>query len=400
MKKILVVINTLGQAGAETALLELLRHLSPEEYGVSLYVLMGQGELVHELPAHVKLLNRKYSELSVLTDEGKKQMQKTVLYALFHRGTVFKLFPYLLKNLLAMLKNKKVMPDKLLWRVLSDGGERFDTRYDLAIAYIEGGSTYYVADHVNADKKVAFYHTNYKRAGYTRALDKDCYLKFDKIFAVSDEVKNDFLSVYPECEQRTDIFHNMLNTEGIKKKAENGTGFTDDFGGVRILTIGRLTEAKALDVSIDAMKLLKDAGVRVRWYVLGEGDRRLVLEEQIKKLQLEADFILLGAVKNPYPYLKQTDLYVHASRYEGKSIAIQEAQILGKPILVSDCKGNREQVIPGVDGTMCALDAGEICKSIVEMINDKEKCRRLGIAASQKNFSDNSGLRKLLLLLA
>lgn len=399
MKKLLFVINTLGQAGAETALLELLRHLDAKEYEVSLYVLTGQGELAHDLPEHVKLLNKRYSAVSVLCKEGKAQLRKTSLRAMFTRGTVFKLFPYMLRNSLAMLSKKQILPDKLLWRVLSDGGEHFEEHYDLAVAFIEGGSTYYVADHVNADKKAAFYHTDYKRAGYTRALDKDCYLKFDKIFAVSDEVRNTFLKIYPECEKRTEIFHNMLNVSAIQKKADLKGGFEDSFDGKRILTVGRLTAAKALEVSIDAMKLLKDEGVHARWYVLGEGDRRMALEEQIKALHLEEDFLLLGAVKNPYPYMKQADLYVHASRFEGKSIAIQEAQILGKPMLVSDCSGNREQVIPGVDGEMCNLEAEELCRRIKELLQDEDRCRRLGRAASEKKFTDESELDKLLCLM-
>lgn len=198
MKNLLFVINTLSQAGAETALLELLRHLDEEEYEVSLYVLTGQGELLQDLPKHVKLLNRHYSETSVLSREGKEKLRKTVLRALFTKGTLFRLLPYMLRNLFIMLSRKQILPDKLLWRGLSDGGEHFDTHYDLAVAFIEGGSAYYVADHVNADKKAAFFHTDYKRAGYTRALDKDCYLKFDKVFAVSDEVKSTFLEFYPE----------------------------------------------------------------------------------------------------------------------------------------------------------------------------------------------------------
>ena len=118
----------------------------------------------------------------------------------------------------------------------------------------------------------------------------------------------------------------------------------------RLLTVGRLTSQKAYEIAIDAMKLLKEKGVQAHWYVLGEGELREVLQRQINRLGLEKDFLLLGAVENPYPYYAQCDLYVHATRFEGKSIAVQEAKILGCPILVSDCNGNREQVKDGVDG--------------------------------------------------
>ncbi len=395
MKKLLVVINTLGHAGAETALLELLRHLPPKQYEVSLYVLMGQGELVHRLPEHVKLLNQKYDDHSVLSRDGRSHMRRQVLKAMFCRGTVFRLLPYLIRNLTVMLGKGGILPDKLLWRVLSDGGERFDDRYDLAVAYLEGGSAYYVADHVNAAKKAAFIHVDYGRAGYTRALDRDCYLQYDKIFTVSDEVRTSFLEKYPECRERTEIFHNLIDQEAIRSRAKLPGGFTDDYPGMRILSVGRLTAQKAFEISIEAMKLLKDRGVSARWYVLGEGNQRGMLEEKIRQLGLQEDFLLLGARENPYPYMAQADLYVHASRFEGKSIAIQEAQTLGCAILVSDCSGNREQVTAGVDGMMCRLDPEDLCRKIQELLSSKEERQRLGLAAAARNLSEDAEMEKL-----
>ena len=209
-------------------------------------------------------------------------------------------------------------------------------RGSITVSYLEGGAAYFVADHVKAAKKAAFIHVDYEKAGYTRALDKDCYLAFDKIFTVSDEVREAFLKAYPELPDKTEVFHNILNKEEIVRRAEEGEGFTDGFTGMRLLSVGRLTAQKAFEVSVDAMKRLKDAGKNVRWYVLGEGDQRKKLQEQIDALGLTEDFILYGTVNNPYPFMKQADIYVHASRFEGKSIAIQEAQILGKPMVVSD----------------------------------------------------------------
>lgn len=399
MKKLLFVINTLGRAGAETALMALLRRLDPQEFDISLYVLTGQGEMISSLPEYVRLLNREYADCSVLSAGGQKQLKKTVLRALFRRANVIRLFPYLCVNGFRMLSGGRILADKLLWRVLSDAGERFEEEYDLAVAYLEGGSAYYVADHVKAKKKATFVHVDYGRAGYTRSLDKDCYLKYDKIFAVSDEVRETFLQVYGECADRTEVFHNILDTERILRMSEEGKGFTDGFEGSRILTVGRLTTQKAFEVSIDAMKLLKDSGVRARWYVLGEGDQRKKLEEQIGALGLSEDFILCGAVSNPYPYIKQADIYVHASRFEGKSIAIQEAQVLGKAIVASDCSGNREQVINGVDGLLCELSPAAVCAAVRELLDDEDKRRRFGEAAAGKNDGGAAEIEKLLCML-
>lgn len=167
-KKVLFVINTLGCAGAEKALLELLKEFPEEEYEVSLYVLLNQGELISQIPQYVKVLNQNYSNMSVLSKEGKKTLNHQIFCRLFQKGAVFKNIPYLLKNLMRMIKCRKVYPDKLLWRVMSDSGMKIEDAYDLAVAYLEGGSTYYVHDHVNAKRKIAFLHVDYTYAGYTR----------------------------------------------------------------------------------------------------------------------------------------------------------------------------------------------------------------------------------------
>ncbi len=396
MKKILIVINTLGCAGAESALLELLKNINPEEYEVHLFVLMGQGEMIRRIPEYVKLLNRRYDDCSVLSAEGKAHLRRHVLGALLARGTVFRLFPYLTVQLAGMVKRKRLQADKLLWRAMSMGAGRIEERYDLAVAYLEGGAAYYVADYVRADKKAAFIHVDYVQAGYNRSLDRECYLKFDRIFPVSDEVKQTFLSVYPECQGRTEVFHNLLDQDRIRKQALLPGGFEDSFDGFRILTVGRLTDQKAFEISVEAMKLLKDGGEKARWYILGEGERRKSLEARIRALGLEEDFLLPGAVENPYPYMAQADLYVHATRFEGKSIAVQEAQTLGCAILVSDCSGNREQVTPDVDGRLCPLTPEGICLGVRELLHDREKRERLGRAASEKRLSDPAQMRKLL----
>ena len=389
-KRVLFVINTLGRAGAENALLELLRRIDKERYEVSLYVLTGQGEMFEKIPEGVKLLNKSYIPVSVHDGEGRKHLAKTVALSFIRRLNIVRLFPYLLKNGFAMLKRGKLQPEKLLWRVISDGAEYVNGYYDLAVSYIEGAAAYYVHDHVKARRKVAFIHVDYEKAGYTRAIDKDCYLGFDRIFGVSDEVAEVFKKAYPELKSKTAVFHNLLDNEGIRKKAEEGENFNDGFTGLRLLTVGRLMAQKAFEVSIKACYILKKKGENIRWYVLGEGDQRKRLEVLIEKLGLKKDFILFGAVDNPYPYMKQADIYVHCSRFEGKSIAVQEAQILGKPIVVSDCSGNREQVIPDEDGLICNFDSKSIAKAVESLIRDENKRKYLAVNALKKNDSEDS----------
>ncbi len=398
-KKVLFVINTLGHAGAEVALLELLGRLEGTNLELSVYVLTDQGELADDLPPGVKLLNQRYCRSSVLSGEGRRHLRKKVLSSFFTRMSGLKNLPYLIRNGGKMIAKRKLQADKLLWRVLSDGGQVLTETYDLAVAYLEGGAAYFVADHVKAARKAAFVHIDYRLAGYTRALDKDVFLRFDRVFTVSGEVREQFLAVYPECEKKTFVFHNLLNEERIRKRSLEEGGFSDGYSGIRLLTVGRLVYQKAYDVAIETMKLLKETGLPLRWYVLGEGDLRGELERQIRELDLTEDFVLLGADKNPFPYYAQADIYVHLTRFEGKSIAIQEAQVLGKPIVASDCSGNREQIENGVDGILCPLSPEEACRAITLLVRDRELAEKYGAAATGKQRAYEEDIQMLLELL-
>lgn len=396
MKKILFVINTLGRAGAETALIELLNHLDAEKYEISLYVLLGQGEMISKVPQKVHIKNKKICTSSVLSSAGRRKLMQTSLQALFRNGHTIKKIRYLIKNMCVMKKTGKIQPDKLLWRVISDGADRFDETFDLAVAYLEGGSAYYVADHVKAKKKAAFVHIAYGDSGYTREMDRDCYEKMDVIYTVSEETRRHFLDFYPEYEKKVQIFHNIIDAERIAREAEKPGGFPDSYDGIRILTVGRLAYQKAYDIAIQAMKQIKDAGYKARWYVVGEGSERKALQKQIAELGLQKDFILLGMKENPFPYYAQCDLYVHATRFEGKSIAIQEAQTLGCAVIASDCAGNREQIEDGVDGMLCPLTPEGIAGSIEELIDDTAKKERLAAAAKRKVNGQTEDIQQML----
>ena len=399
MKKILFVINTLGRGGAENALIQLIKKIDKSEYEISLFVVLGQGELIDKIPSNVRILNEKYDSSSVLSKEGKKNLKKNIFKKSFKKAALLKNVFYIISNFFAMLFKGRIMADKLLWKTLSDASPVFDEEYDLAVAFLEGASTYYVRDYVKAKKKAAFIHVNYSEAGYTRKLDKNAYLDFDVIYTVSEDVKESFLSVYPECSDKTGVFENIIDQETILEKAEEKRGFTDDFDGKRILTIARLTPQKAIDVSIKACKELIEKGENVRWYVLGDGELRDKLEAMIKECGLSERFFPLGVKDNPYSFLKHCDIYVHATKFEGKSIAIREAQVLKKPIIVSDCKSNLELVKDEEDALVCALDSSDICEKILRLFNDENLCKKISENAGCRFIDGSEQINELLKLI-
>ena len=401
MRKILFVINTMGHAGAETALIELLRRLESEAVRaeIFLYVITGQGELIRQVPSYIRLLNSDYDDHSVLTSAGKRRMYGKVIRAFFRNGGCIRKGQFFARNMISMLRKGHIQTDKLLWRIMSDGAQRFEDTFDLAVAWLEGASAYYVADYVKARKKAAFIHIDYESAGYTREMDRGCFSQFDRIFAVSDETEKHFTAFYPEYAPKTAVINNFIAREEIIRRSKAPGGFSDTFEGIRILSVGRLSWQKAYDLAVEALKILKDQGYCVRWYVLGAGEQRKKRERKIRKLRLKEDFLLLGMAENPYPYYAQTDVYVQASRFEGKSIAIREAQVLGCAIIVSDCNGNREQVSNHQDGILCELTPCAIAESIAELCKNEKKRKELGKAAQLKNMTDGQELKKLWSLL-
>lgn len=384
-RKVIFIINTLGRGGAETAFIEFLKLFDPEYWEAYLYVIMAQGELIDRIPGHVTLLNTSYDPSDVFSEKGRRQLLRYTVKRLFNRGAIFRNLPYIIKIFLNNGLKMRHHPEKLLWQALADGTPEMQGRYDLAIAFIEGAATYYLAGKVNADKKAAFIHTDYQLSGYTREMDRDAYAKIDRIFCVSDSVRNAFLKVYPEHAGKTEVFFNILDREGIIKKASLQCSFDEDgYTGIRIVTLGRLVKVKAIDRAIRTMRLLKDAHVNARWYVFGEGSERPGLEKEIKELNLEDCFFLPGITDNPFPYLKHADLYVQCSQVEGRSLAVCEAQILGCAVVVSNRSGNTDHVKDNADGVLVEPEPDKMFEKIYYLINNPLARAGLGAKAEEK----------------
>jgi len=370
-KDILIVINTLSRAGAERVLISLLKLLDYEQVNIDLLSIVDLGEFFSEVPKNVNILNENPKNFSILSKEGTSYLMTKIIKYMFRWGYGVTYIPYAFKNLFFQLKRKKFMLDKFFWKCLSDNQKKLKKEYNLAVAFTEGASTYYVAKHVKAKKKIAYVHVDYEKAGYIKALDKSYYEKIDSILCVSGNVKEGFNKIYPEHENKTVVCNNIVIPEDIRKNAKTSAGFTDDFMGTRLLTVARLHPQKALDVAIEAFAKLVDMGYdNVKWYVLGEGEERKYLEGLIEKQGLEDRFILLGLTQNPYPFMEQCDIYVHATHFEGWCIAIAEALILRKPAIVSDVAGNRDQIINEENGLIIDLTVDNLADSIKRLMDD------------------------------
>ena len=398
-KKNLFVINTMGQGGAETAMIELMKELDRRlDCQIDLYVMLDQGDLIRRLPPFVKVLNRTMDETDVLSASGRRRVYRRTVQKLLSRFSGVRNASYMFRNSVRMRRKGSWNPKNLLWKAIADGSGSSEHHYDMAIAFIEGASTYYVANRVDAETKVAFVHIDYQKAGYTRELDHGCYDRFQAIYCVSRDVRTSFLSVYPELDDRTHVFANVIDPGTIRRKARAAGGFTDEFDGVRIVSVGRLVKQKSYETAIESARILSKRGYLFRWYVFGEGVERTFLEREIERNGVADCFVLAGAVENPFPYLRDARIYVQCSKYEGQSIAVREAKVLGLPVVLSLTSGNRGQITDGVDGIYVGTDPVSVADGIERLMQDPELCKKLGKAAAESK-QEHEDICQLLQLL-
>ena len=210
-------------------------------------------------------------------------------------------------------------------------------RYDLAISYMNGPTNYYVIDKVTAKKKILWIHNEFEKLDVNYDYERNYYEKADRVVTISQDCVDSFARVYPDLRKKALVLENISSPETIRNAAKLVP--EDDFfqyEGLKIVSIGRLAPQKGYEIAIDAAAKIKKQGIEFVWYILGEGELRAELERLIKTNELVKEVKLVGIKENPYPYIAGCDIFAQTSRYEGKSIALDEAKILNKPILVTN----------------------------------------------------------------
>ena len=110
---------------------------------------------------------------------------------------------------------------------------------------------------------------------------------------------------------------------------------------------------------------------------------------------MEEKVIILGKKENPYPYMKACDLYVQPSRFEGKAVTVREAQMLGKPVVITNFESAKSQVEDGVDGIIVPMDVESCAKEIVRVLQDKKLCERLSETCRNRDYSNGGEIDKI-----
>ncbi|HDR7516903.1 glycosyltransferase [Bacillus mobilis] len=389
-KKILFMVINMNIGGTEKALLNMVAEIPKEKYEVTILMLEKKGDFLNFIPKGVRIEYVKdYEEMQyilnkptrlVIADFIKqrkivKALQLTVLYVISkimkERSVIFK---YCLQNYEGAYKN-----------------------YDIAIAYAGPMDfiSYFVANKVEARRKIQWIHFDIEKIYFNKHFVNKVYKKFQHVFVVSDLGKMKLTQTVPELINKTETFLNIISPEMICKMANEGIGFADDFEGVRILTVGRLSIEKGQDLTISVLAKLKEAGFNVRWYCIGDGKERGMYEKLVENYDVQGDYIFLGAVSNPYPFMKQCDLYVQPSRYEGYCITLAEARCFNNPIISTDFTGASEQIIHNHNGLIVQFDEQQMYDSIVQILSDKLLDGRLRKNIEKEVVDTRKELKKL-----
>ena len=365
-KSILFVIDSLHCAGAEKSLTTLLSLLDYSKYEVDLQLFGYGGALEELLPKEVNLLKPlKYTSFCDLS------IKSAIGYSIKHFD--YKMLLSRLKFTLAIRKEKysNAQKARVFWEKVSNVVEKNEKEYDIAISYAQGVPTFYVADKIKAKKKYAWVNVSYRLKYEDKRFQEKYYDKYDNIVAVSDSAKDIFLETFLKYIDKVKIIYDINDGNFISKMADSGQGYDDNFEGLRILTVGRLANQKGYDIALEACKMLKEIGINFRWYSLGIGPLKDEIEKYISDNNLGDNFKLLGVKANPYPYIKNCDIYVQTSKFEGFGLAIAEARMLNKPVVTTRFDAVYNQMIDRKNGLVVDMNAEGVAKGILELINDK-----------------------------
>lgn len=387
-KKILFVINSLGCGGAEKSLVSLLSLFDYETYDVYLQMFHQDGMFMELLPETVNVLSKiDFLEFCNGKSENLKKTQQIRYFV-----TRVRLFFGLRIN-----KKRKIRlhDAQVYWKTCRCAIDRMEEVFDVAIAWGQGNPTHYAIDKVKAEKKIAFINTDYKAAGHNPAYDSKYYEQYNYIIAVSEKLRERLKEVFPEFEKKIKVIYDISSAKLIQQMAMQDNPYREVRTDKTLVTVGRLVEAKGYDIALSACKILKDKDMRFKWYVVGEGPERERLETDIIKFGLEDNMILVGAQINPYPYIKNADIYVQTSKFEGYCLTISEARMLNRPIVTTNFEVVYNQIRNQENGLIVEMNGQAVASGIEQLLMDENLCAYFIKNLQKEKKGNEEEIRKL-----
>lgn len=395
--KVFIAMHYLEIGGAEAALIGLLKTLDPKRVDVDLFLYDKRGELVVELPDWV----------NVLPQITAYSMLERPIRELLSRG----FFSLAIRRLIGKCKAHECY--KRSGSELENYTEFFfagresvkslsrinpSVEYDLAISFLT--PHFIVLDKVCARKKIGWIHTDYTNVFVDIGEELKMWSRLDQIISISPDVTKSFCSVYPTLKDKIIEIENILSPSFIKSRA-NALSPDEIRAELRLkeddfflLTIGRFCPPKKMEEIPIICRLLRKKGLNLKWYIIGFGNETSI-KDSIRNEDMQDFVIILGKRSNPYPYIAACDVYVQPSRYEGKSIVVIEAQILGKPVIVTNYPTAPSQVRDGIDGFIVPMPIDECVEAIHSIFINKQRLENVRNYNQTHDFGNESEVEKI-----
>jgi glycosyltransferase involved in cell wall biosynthesis len=365
MKRILFTLINMNLGGTEKSFLNLLDSL-PKDIEIDLLLLKKEGLLIEEVPSYVKIITLENEEIiNEYLKKGSRQFGNQQLL----KGK----FILFLRCYIQFILDKLGIAPNPYWAIQTYIKPILKT-YDVSIAYagIHNFIAYYTLQKTKAEKKVLWIHFDVNKVLSNTSFAKRYYPLFNTICCVSDNAKKEFDKMFPYVAHKSVVFENIVSSSQTLKMAENGAAFEDQFDGLRIVTLGRLSEEKGQQMIPGVVKKLKSQNIKFKWYLIGDGKLRNQLEDAIKKDSLQDHLVLLGSKLNPYAYVRDCDIYVQTSLHEGYCITLKEAQILKRPIVTTNFLSASNLINHNVDGFIVDINEEAIYKGAKLLLENKE----------------------------
>lgn len=390
-KSILICSHAMEIGGAERSLLDLLYTFDYEKYDVDLFLYRHSGEWLKDIPKKVNLLpeSAKYSSLLVPMTELIGNKQFGLLVGRFAGRSLAKIYSKsqsFTRSAVGIEYSHKYT--KSLLPKINPG-----KKYDLAISFLT--PHYFVTEKVNADKKIAWIHTDYSTVEVNIESELKMWSRYDNIVSISSDCTKSFLKKFPSLSGKIIEIENILSAELIKYKSSKFISDEINGEGFNLLSIGRFSDAKNFDNVPEICKKIIEKGLNVKWYLIGYGGDEQLIKDKIDEFDMQNNVIILGKKENPYPYIKACDAYIQPSRYEGKSVAVREAQILEKPVIITNYATAQSQLKDGYDGVIVPMDNDGCADGIYNVLTDKKLMQQLSFNCSQNDYTNSSEVEKI-----
>ncbi len=371
MKDVLIVINNMKIGGAQKSLLSFLQIFVRSEYfqnyRIHLMVIDPDGNYMRQIPDGIVLVDAP-RELRWM---GSK-LSVSLIRKCFSWRAFFGEIGWIVRSFLNCFP-KAWNTEQKLWHHWRKWIPDLEESYDFAISYMDGPPNYWLMDKVQGKKKTLWMHSEYQKQAYSSAYDLSYYSHCDTIVTISEKCRACIAEAFPSLGEKIVVLENMTDSAAVLEKSNEAAAIEfDDCKVMKILSVGRLNKQKGFDLAIDAAKQLCERGETFLWLVVGEGSEREVLQQQIDRNGLTDCFRLVGARDNPYVYIKTCDILVQPSRNEGKSIVLDEAKLLCKPIVATNYTTVNDSLEHGKSGWIVEMTPDALCEGIAHLIHDAE----------------------------